>query len=342
VTATDATGAQVSDQVTVGPPTKPAESKRKRWLAFGAAAAAVIAFGLAAIFLLGGSPEPSAGAVVGKPIAIGNKSYWLTTGEGAAWVTNGGGEAITRVDPVTGRTTSIDIGKYSSPTVLAAGQGAVWVFADPYDHYLSRVDPKTNKVTNIRVPEYTPRAQLALGQGAVWILDIDHRRVVGVDAETNRVTRPIPVDPKPTAITVGGGWIYVAHRSGKYETIDPDLKQTFGSGRLTSDRLSGMEYADGKLYGFQGTHQVAVADPDSGARGRPIELGRGVNAFVVGLGAIWALDAFDGKLVRIDPATRQPVGEPIPVGDGPLTLTVGEGFVWVTLTDGKLVRVRPS
>ena len=47
-------------------------------------------------------------------------------------------------------------------------------------------------------------------------------------------------------------------------------------------------------------------------------------------------------LTRHDPETGLPVGEPIPVGNDPLSVTVGEGSAWVAAAgEGAVYRVTP-
>ena len=53
-----------------------------------------------------------------------------------------------------------------------------------------------------------------------------------------------------------------------------------------------------------------------------------MTALASGFGAIWALDLFGDRLLRIDPVTN-PVQREIPVHAMPTGLAVGHGFVWV-------------
>src|SRR5581483_1867443 len=51
----------------------------------------------------------------------------------------------------------------------------------------------------------------------------------------------------------------------------------------------------------------------------------------VGLGSVWALSqepSGEANVIRIDPRTRRPVGDPIPVGRA-ADIAVGAGAVWV-------------
>ena len=55
-------------------------------------------------------------------------------------------------------------------------------------------------------------------------------------------------------------------------------------------------------------------------------------------GSIW-VTTWDGHVVRVDPETRE-IGDPIPVGEGPLATKEGFGSVWVTSAyEGTVTRI---
>jgi streptogramin lyase len=57
-------------------------------------------------------------------------------------------------------------------------------------------------------------------------------------------------------------------------------------------------------------------------------------------GSIW-VTTWDGHVVRVDPETRE-IGDPIPVGEGPLATNEGFGSVWVTSAyQGAVTRINP-
>jgi DNA-binding beta-propeller fold protein YncE len=73
-------------------------------------------------------------------------------------------------------------------------------------------------------------------------------------------------------------------------------------------------------------------------------VGESPNNVEIGEGAVWVSNQNfgDGTLSRIDPETLE-VTETVPVGGEIAGLAVGEGYVWVTLSEqGLLARVNPD
>ena len=62
----------------------------------------------------------------------------------------------------------------------------------------------------------------------------------------------------------------------------------------------------------------------------PIPVGPGPLRLATGEGSVWATSGPAGTLSRIDPDTREVVGEPLRLGSGIAGVAVGEGSVWVS------------
>ena len=73
---------------------------------------------------------------------------------------------------------------------------------------------------------------------------------------------------------------------------------------------------------------VGLIDPGSGRIRDQFAVGHGPTALTVGAGSIWALNARDRSISRIDRARDQLVT--IPVGDDPAGLAFADGSLWVT------------
>ena len=126
-----------------------------------------------------------------------------------------------------------------------------------------------------------------------------------IDPTTNTVQQTIAVGKGPTAIAVGGGFVWVANSlDGTVSQIDP--------------RTSGGQVVD----------KIAV--------------GNGPTGVAYGLGGVWVANSVDRTVVRIDPLTGKP-GRPIPVDAGADAIAVGDGAVWVTSKSaGVLSRIDPG
>jgi streptogramin lyase len=74
--------------------------------------------------------------------------------------------------------------------------------------------------------------------------------------------------------------------------------------------------------------EIARVDPTTNERVARIDVGGSLVALEHGLGALWAIDVFESRLLRIDPMTDRVVRE-IPVDPLPSGLALGHGLVWV-------------
>jgi hypothetical protein len=92
----------------------------------------------------------------------------ITAGAGAVWAT--GGNAVLRIDPLTGHLTTVRSGQALS-AVLAAGDGAVWRLGtqDPKSR-LERLDPLSGR-TIASIPTGTSGDAIAIGGKSLWTLD---------------------------------------------------------------------------------------------------------------------------------------------------------------------------
>jgi streptogramin lyase len=68
-----------------------------------------------------------------------------------------------------------------------------------------------------------------------------------------------------------------------------------------------------------------------------------VFAIALGFGSLWATNYFAGTVTRIDAATGERIGEPIPTGADPKGIAVGMGAVWVANAGAcTLTRIDPA
>lgn len=73
---------------------------------------------------------------------------------------------------------------------------------------------------------------------------------------------------------------------------------------------------------------IVRVDPTTNEYVARIDAGGSIVALEYGLGALWAIDVFENRLLRIDPTTDRVVRE-IPVDPLPSGLALGHGLVWV-------------
>jgi DNA-binding beta-propeller fold protein YncE len=149
----------------------------------------------------------------------------------------------------------------------------------------------------------TPIA-VAVGGGSIWVADNSGSRVIRLDATDGRPTsKSIRVASGPEAIAFGQGEVWVASGDGTVTRIDPSTGRTRRA-------------------------PVRIADPG------------GISA---AHGAVWVTSRARDAVIRLDPKSLEPVGDPITVGAGPTDVAVGDGAAWVANSaDGTVTRIDSS
>ena len=266
-----------------------------------------------------GVVDPGSNKLVAEvPVGIDPES--VTVGEGAVWVANVVDETVTRIDPATrerGRT--IDVGDYPSDVIVA--EGTVWVALGALAE-LTRIDPTQDQAAT-PIPALgpgvscgAPRASLAAGDGAVWFacqaadlgrIDIQTGTARRVGLEAGLLTSPNAVLPEFSDIAYGLDSLWIVNRAANVVTeVDT----------ATIQRQRDITVGNSPT-------AIAVSPPDS----------------------LWVANFEDDTVTRIViPGRGQtPTLTQIPVGDGPVDVTFGEGSVWVVSSlDRTLTRIDPE
>lgn len=170
--------------------------------------------------------DPRTNRVTGHAIAVGPGPEQLGFGSGAAWVQDTSPTSVVRIDPDTGRVSTIvgtDSTVHGSFVVgaIAVGDGSLWTVRNDL---LARWDPGTGTiVTTVRIARAD---QVAAARHSVWVLaaprsrspalfsPIKHTAALWeVDPRRNRVFgRPLALNG-PLALTLSGARVWVLDRS---------------------------------------------------------------------------------------------------------------------------------
>jgi hypothetical protein len=159
--------------------------------------------------------DPATNRVAGTPIEVGSGPATVVFGFGSLWVTNTSPLSVVRVDPSSGKVTTVEF-----TGSVAVGYGALWATSDGS---VVRADPKTGRPT-ASIP--IARAQTAaVGAGRVWVLaspesssptlfyPIQHTAALWeIDPATDRtVGEPVLMDAlQPNALAAGDTAVWVA------------------------------------------------------------------------------------------------------------------------------------
>jgi class 3 adenylate cyclase/streptogramin lyase len=177
---------------------------------------------------------------------------------------------------------------------------------------LAVIDPDSNEVTDAIDLDFKSNL-IAAGEGHVWVVDPTGSTLRKIDPQERRVTTiglGVGAGAVPFGVAVGMGAVWVAvHRGTKQFVLElgPDV------GEVRNEIPYGEETAAPAL-----------------SRMQPL---------AVGGGAVWALDAAEGSLWRIDPRAEQ--GRKLADGLNGLSLAVGRSAVWVAGSSG-LMKIDPA
>ena len=138
--------------------------------------------------------DPNAGTVEYSALSTDEGSAAdISIGDGAVWVlrhgTQGGGNAITRVDMETGEVDERAVVLPDTLEAIAFGEGYLWATTAPTGMdmpddtraSLHRIDPDTLKATGDPLEVSGPGSKLAVGYGFIWVGDPINKQIVQID-----------------------------------------------------------------------------------------------------------------------------------------------------------------
>ncbi len=149
-------------------------------------------------------------------VETGFASYQAAEAFGAVWVSNRGSQSLTRIDPDTEQTTTVELPGTNAGGLVAAG-GALWVGDDTTGSgVVVRVDPESSQVREIEVGGDRP-AYLAATGDTVWVSRVRSGTVSALDARTGQpVGEPVPAGSSPVNLHASpdGRWVWVPDDRG--------------------------------------------------------------------------------------------------------------------------------
>jgi YVTN family beta-propeller protein len=143
----------------------------------------------------------------------------LAVGGGSVWLVAGSVGSLSRIDPATQATTTIETAT-CCPGRVAFGDGAAWL-SDPYGDAVVRIDPRLLPATTTITSGGGPTA-IAVGNGAAWIALSRENAVIRLNSATGAIQATIPVGAAPIGVAVGAGGVWVANSGdGTLSRISP-------------------------------------------------------------------------------------------------------------------------
>ncbi len=237
--------------------------------------------------------------------------------DGSVWYTAQRAGALGRLDPATGKTEQIPLGRGSAPHgVIVGPDGAAWV-TDGGLNAIVRVDPKTRAVKTFPLPDSAPYANLNTGafdrNGLLWFTG-QSGYYGSVDPATGAVRvwkAPRGSGPYGIAATPGGDVYYVSLAgnhlakidlaTGEATVIEPPTPRQ-GARRVWSD-------SKGRLWISEwNAGQVSMYDPAT-KRWRqwkpPVDGARVYSVYVDERDQVWLTEWTSNAILRFDPATEK-------------------------------------
>jgi peptide/nickel transport system substrate-binding protein len=182
---------------------------------------------------------------------------------------------------------------------------------------------------------------MTAGGGSVWVANSRDATVSRIDRQHHEVSIPVDEDPAGVAFAAGSLWV-TNRRDGTVSQINPATNRV-----VHEIPVGNAPHAIASGYGAvwvasEVDRTVTRIDLTRYAPMLPIDLGANPTAVATGAGAVWVASEEGGTVFRIEPRSGQVV-KPIDVGNGPIGVVVADGAVWVAnRQDGTVARIDPA
>ena len=246
--------------------------------------------------------------------------------------------SVGAVEPDGSISAAVPVG--TNPVGLAFGGGALWV-ANRSDGTVSRIDPATHTVIQTIDVGAAPEA-LTVTAGDVWVANFADDTVSRINIAANKVVDTITVGTRPAAIGSGPSGVWVANSGDNtIQRIDPSPASRASRSRSATARTGSPSTPArcGSPTGATGPSPGSTRRP---ARRSPARSGwgPGPRASRLGRRCLGGQPALH-SVTRINRSTG--LARSIVVGDGPGSVVVAGGAVWVSEEfNGVLTRIDPA
>jgi len=228
------------------------------------------------------------------------------------------------------------------------GGGVAPLTAD--SHAVAVIDPEINQVVQA-IPVGAGPGQLAYDRqtGSLWVANLDDETVTRIDAERRQSGRTVPIGNVPDGLAAADGTLWVAgHGHGvgtvNVRTVDERFYTTELAARIPAagPQTTDLALVGGELWVAPSYGLLARIDAQTGSvRQSAFDTDHKPMVVAASAKSVWVADADFNTVTRVDPASG--VTTPVPVGNGPAGIALGQGGVWVTLRDDdSLTRLDPE
>ena len=314
-----------------------------RVLAAGLATVLIAAAAIVVVLVAGGSSSVrlaanELGAIdaksgqVSSAVRMSTPPTSVAVGKDASiWVVSASAGTLTRIDPATNATSTINVGNDPVAVAVSPADGSIWV-ANSGDGTVSRVSPENNSV----VAKYqvgTGPSALVASSGAVWVANTLSASVSRIDIASGDV-RSFSVGSEPAGIAAGAGSIWVADQGdGTVYRLDQQTGAVIAGPIALANGLVGIAFGDGAAWVVNSTAGTLVRiDAQSNTVTGTQTVGQGPNDVAVAPRGVWVSDEYANAIVQVDPDTLT-IAHSTPTNSAPLGLALAGNRLWVA-TDG--------
>lgn len=270
------------------------------------------------------------------------------------------GDAVAVIDPSAGRLVArVSVGR--QPTLVRAGYGGAWVL-NKGDGTVTHIDAHSHKVVATLEPDASANA-LTVGAGGVWLAghsrsavqsSLETTSLERIDPRSGAIDRSFVTKTGATVVAAGGGALWSTGYLGGH--IRGAARSDAASGAMS--RLDIGIYGD--LVAADDAAAYYVASVGDRVARVSTKTGRLTDSMTLASDASLAagkiqpnptdvavgggavwISETDGTIVRIDPRLNGIVAS-IPACRNALAVAYGEGAVWVACADNTVVRVDPA
>ena len=322
---------------------------------------------LAATVLLGRRPPGRAAARLAAAVVLLAVAVTVAVLVSGAATTPGVGErpvdSVAVIDPRTNTVTrALHVDEAPGPRLRA---GLLWVL-NLNSETVSRIDPRQARVLRTQGIGNTP-GNVAGSAQEVWILTgctvgapgaLQHlytARDGGVDmlgGEEVSLAGAVP-GPRPPGVPSSTGCGLASRGSTVWAAtnIEPGLARVDHDPVSLQGRVNwgtplpqappAIAVGAGALWALDAANEVVRRiDAKTGHVVAEVRAGSDPVAVAVGAGSVWVANRGDDSVSRVDPRTNA-VSKAISVGDGPLAVAAGTDAVWVSTSDGVVAKIDP-
>ena len=207
------------------------------------------------------------------------------------------------------------------------------------DDHVIALDGTSGHVDRVVSLEGAPSSMAADGS-SLWLGDPSTDSLVQIDPGSGSRSDSIPLSAQPGGIAVAGKAVWVASTvGGTILRVDRRARKEVDEVSLGGQGSTAIASGRAGLWAADATERTLVKiDPQTGAKLKTIQLDVEPTALAVGR-SLWVADYAGDTVTEVDPVLGQELS-PVHVGQGPAAVAVGADGVWVANgLDGTVSRI---